>query len=236
MSESYGITSFSWDGLRGSASQLGSDGKEGITYLVSVPKTFRGTVLDVDVHVRRNEDVAVKTFKRTKSTKRIMAEATLQQKCAAVGVSPYVYGVNLEEKYIVMQALDSLPAKTWAGKALPDDLQYMICALMARMDAAEVLHNDSNALNVMLDGSGRPYLIDLGLAKKTNRKIIRKYGAHPNVAVTLWGLVRGFRRCKVSVPIMDTCVSAEDSSEYIQQGEEYLQSMNTKPRKKKRKR
>lgn len=236
MSETQGMTFFSWAKLRESTTQLGSDGKEGITYMASSPKTFRESVLDVDVNVRKNENVAVKTFKTKKSPKKILTEATLQQKCAAVGVSPLVYGVNLEEKYIVMKALDSLPVKTWAKKALPDDLQYMICALMSRLDSVEVLHNDGNALNVMLDESGRPYMIDLGLAKKINRKVIRKYGARPNVAVTLWGLARGFKRYKVSVPIMEACVAADDCSDFIQKGEQFLQSINTKPSKRKRKR
>ena len=220
--ESQGITYFTWDALRNSDAQLGADGKEGITYLASAKKAFRGNVLDMDVRVMRNQDIAVKTFKRTKSIKRIMSEAEFQQKCACLGVCPPVYGVNTEEKYIVMQALDSLPAKTWANSSLPDDLQYMICALMARMDEAKIMHNDSNALNIMLDVSGRPYIIDLGLAKKIDKKVTRKHGEHPNISVTLWGLVRGFRRLKVSVPILNACVNSENISEYIETGETLL--------------
>ena len=233
---SEGILTFSWSDLRQSDAQLGSDGKEGITYLARCPKKYEGTVLGLDVHVKRHQSMAVKTFKVTKSIRKILLEANMQQTCASVQASPPVYGVHLEEKYIAMQALDTLPAKTYANNTLPDDIQYMICALMARLDSVKIMHNDGNALNIMLDERGRPYIIDLGLAKKITPKVLRKHGAHPNISVTLWGLVRGFKRCKVSVPIMDKCVKADDPSDFILDGERLLTSFEMKQNKIKKRR
>ena len=63
-----------------------------------------------------------------------MKEAQHQQACALTGASPPVLGVSLDEKYIVMHQLVSLPVDTYREAVLPDDLQYMICALMVRMD------------------------------------------------------------------------------------------------------
>ena len=61
--------------------------------------------------------------------------------------SPNILGVHLKEKYIVMQALHSLPAETYRNQDMPETLQYMVCALMARTDKAGIMHGDMNALS-----------------------------------------------------------------------------------------
>ncbi len=73
-------------------------------------------------------------------------------------------------------------------------------------------------------------MIDFGFAKKIDTKITRKFGDHPNVKVTLWGLVRGFTRSKVECDILDACVKAKEKSTYFEQGEELL----ARPKKRKR--
>jgi hypothetical protein len=61
------------------------------------------------------------------------------------------------------------------------------------LDAAGVLQNDGNPLNLMLDGNGRLYIIDYGFAKKITQKIIKKRGPQPNVDLTLWHFCRQLR-------------------------------------------
>ena len=131
-----------------------------------------------------------------------------------------------------MKQMDSLPAETFKGQEMPEDLQYAICGLMGLLDEAGVLHNDMNARNVMLDSTGRPWMIDFGLSKAITKAVTRKHGDHPNIKVTLWGLVRGFKRCQVKCPIMEACL--RDPEEYIERGKEIL-TRTTKRRKRKRK-
>jgi RIO-like serine/threonine protein kinase len=199
--------------------QLGDDGKEGRTYQA----------------VLGGQSVAVKTFKSTKSTTKIEREAHFQQLCAHAGVAPVVHTVNTDEKFIVMCKLHSLPAVMYKKSSMPDDLQYMICALMGRMDKVGVLHGDMNALNVMCDKHDRPYMIDFGFAKKISSKMSKKYKGHPNVKVSLWGLIRGFKRYKVGVNLLADCVAAEDPGEYFERGEELLKKFETCPTSKKSK-
>lgn len=217
---SHGIVEFSTNDLQTNSNQLGLDGKEGKTYQAKTFHKFQGTVFGLDVAVRKGTTVAVKTFKAKKSTAKISREASFQQLCAQTGASPLVLGVNLEEKYIVMHKLDSLPVETYRDQNLPDELQYKICALMNRLDAAGVLHSDMNPRNVMLDKNDRPWIIDFGFGKKIDNKVKKKHGDRPNISVTLWGLVRGFERNKVQCQIMRDCV--DNPLGYIYHGEQLL--------------
>ena len=208
--------------------QLGQDGKDGKTYLAKLSKKYTCQYIDNTVTLPKNHKIAVKTFKTKKSIKKIQKEAEYQTICAEAGISPPIYAVHTQEKYIAMKALHSLPAQLYRNNTLPDEIQYMICALMDRLDKVGVLHGDMNALNVMLDINDRPFMIDFGFAKKINKAVTKKHGTHPNFTVSLWGLVRGFKRYKVSCDIMEKCMEAaklkEDISNYIEEGERLLSS------------
>ena len=195
--------------------QLGDDGKDGKTYLVKLKTAVKGNYGSQPFSLRKNTEIAVKTFKPKKSTNKIQKEASYQAEAAAAGISPIIYGVNLEERYIAMQKLTSLPAKDYQGQELPEQLQYQLCALMVRLDSIGILHGDMNALNVMLDAKGRPYMIDFGFAKKITPSVTRKHGKHPNIVVSLWGLIRGFQRYKITSSIMNDCVEACKNGEDI---------------------
>ena len=214
--------------------QLGKEGKEGITYIGTLKRRFKGNVFEMPIQLRKGTRVAVKTFRPKKSVARIEKEALLQQKCAKTGISPQVYGIDRQKKCIVMQMLSSLPVETYREQELPEDLQYQICALMHRLDECQVMHNDMNAHNVMLDESGRPFMIDFGLAKPITPAIVKKFGNEPNIKVTLWGLTRGFKRCKVACPIMEACIKSKDRSGFYEKGESAF--VTTGHRRKRRKR
>jgi predicted Ser/Thr protein kinase len=207
--------------------QLGQDGKDGKTYLVQLKKKITVKYNGNNIKLDKKHKVAVKTFKPKKSPQKIAKEAEYQHICSSAGISPPIYAVHTKEKYIAMMALDSLPAQTYKNKSLPDTLQYMICALMERLDNIGILHGDMNALNVMLDVKKRPYMIDFGFAKKITQPLIKKHGNRPNFSISLWGLVRGFKRHKVKCDIMEACMksakSQEDISPYIEEGERLLE-------------
>ena len=233
---SSGLISFTTSQISNESDQLGEDGKDGKTYLVKLKAAAKGNYGTQTFSLRKNTEIAVKTFKPKKSTNKIQKEASYQSEAAAAGISPTIYGVNLEERYIVMQKLCSLPAKDYQGYELPDRYQYQLCALMGRLDSIGILHGDMNALNVMLDTNERSYMIDFGFAKKITAAVTRKHGQHPNITVSLWGLIRGFQRYKVTTLIMNNCVEAckngEDISHWIQKGEEEL-TVTKKKRKRK---
>lgn len=214
--------------------QLGEDGKDGKTYLVKLSKKYTGEYDGQSFRLKKGHRIAVKTFKTKKSVNKIRKEAEYQHICAQVDISPAIYGVHYEEKYIAMDALATLPAKDYKNQSLPDNIQYMICALMGRLDDVRVLHGDMNALNVMLSTSGRPYMIDFGFAKKITSTVYKKHGARPNFTVSLWGLVRGFARYKVECTIMNECMEAckaqEDISDYINRGEILLSGSKKRKR------
>jgi len=228
---SFGLCSFDESSF---AEQLGEDGKDAKTYLVTLSESFT----DETGRLAAGMEVAVKTFKPTKSVNKIKKEVEYQTTCSKAQISPYVYGVNYETKYITMQRLQSLPAKDYHGLSMPEPIQYMICALMGRLDDVGILHGDMNALNVMLDSNGRPYMIDFGFAKKITTAVRKKHGPHPNITVSLWGLAKGFKHHRVAVPILQQCLqqckSGHSIAPYIEKGETLLASCTTK-RKRKRK-
>lgn len=192
--------------------QLGQDGKEGRVFETRVKKRFRATVLNHPVDVKRGTRLAVKTFRSSKSSNRILREANFQQCAAAIGVAPFVVGVHTQEKYIAMQRCDARLVDVY--EQVPDVFQYIICAYMARLDAQKILHNDGNCLNVMLIDD-TPVLIDYGFSKKLKR-------GRTNMRITLWAMVRSFEHRGMRVPIMKACVEASDVSEYVSTGESYL--------------
>ena len=82
--------------------QLGEDGKDGKTYLVKLSKKYTGEYDGQSFRLKKGHRIAVKTFKTKKSVNKIRKEAEYQHICAQVDISPAIYGVHYEEKYIAM--------------------------------------------------------------------------------------------------------------------------------------
>ena len=206
MSEGYVVQSF--------GDQLGQDGKEGRVFQTRTKKRFRATVLNHPVSVPRGTLLAVKQFRKTKSPNRILREAVFQQRAAALGVAPIVMGVHTKEKYIAMEKCDARVVDVYAHQTLPADLQKMICALMQRLDDEKILHNDGNALNLLLLHN-RPVLIDYGFTKALKR-------GKSNINITMWMLVRSLVRYHIQVPLMQKCINGQDRELIIHGGEKLL--------------
>ena len=139
---------------------------------------------------------AVKLFKATKSEKKISEEAKLQSMAAAFGVAPAVHYVSTTQNFIVMDALKETiveKGKQEEWKRLPEAYAAQLYALCKRLDAAGVVQNDGNPLNLMLDGNGRMYIIDYGFAKKITAAVKKKRGSQPNINLTLWHFSRQLR-------------------------------------------
>lgn len=162
--------------------QLGQDGAQGVVSLVEFPNGLRA---------------AMKQFKPTKSSARIQSEADFQSRAAEAGIAPEVMHVDITKKRIFMQPMrarivDVLDRGT---PRFSDDLYYIIRTL----DDIGILHNDGNALNLMLDENDRLKIIDFGLAKEIDNKVRKKWNGEPNVKVTLHMLKKGLRKYKINI-------------------------------------
>jgi predicted Ser/Thr protein kinase len=135
---------------------LGHPGKEGITYLVVNDK---------------GQPYAMKTFKESKSAKRIMEEKDLQVFAAKYDISPKVIEYDIDHKYIVMEMMDKtlLQLITEKGGRLTRTLERELYELFVRLDNCGIYHNDANPLNVMIGKDKKLYMIDYGFGKFMNK-------------------------------------------------------------------
>ena len=162
--------------------QLGKDGAQGVVYLVEFPNGLRA---------------AMKQFKKTKSSARIQAEADLQKKASDAGISPEVMHVDLENKRIFMEPMQCrlVDVLKRTSPHFEDDL----IRIMKTLDDIGILHNDGNALNLMLDHDDQLKIIDFGLAKKIDSKVRKKWGEYPNKEVTLFMMRKELRKYNIHI-------------------------------------
>jgi predicted Ser/Thr protein kinase len=160
--------------------QIGNKGKEGITYLVKE---------------KNGREFAMKTFRKTKSSKKLKMEYVLQKKAAACGVSPRVVEYDSVSKYIVMEKMDQHLIDVMKG-SLSRSQQYQILDIFEKLDQVGVFHADSNILNYMLKGK-KIYIIDFGFAKEITETLCKKLGTStPNIRIMTLGLVLKLKQLK----------------------------------------
>lgn len=156
--------------------QLGNKGKEGTTYLVR------------DLN---NRELAMKTFRKTKSSKTLKNEYILQKKASNAGVAPRVVEYDSVSKYIVMEKMDlhlTDVMKKQKGNLLRSQ-QHQIIDIFEKLDKAGVFHADSNILNYMIKAK-KIYLIDYGFSKEITPRLCKKLGTDsPNIRMMTLGLV-----------------------------------------------
>lgn len=162
--------------------QLGQDGAQGVVSLVEFPNGLRA---------------AMKQFKPTKSSARIQVEADFQQKAADAGIAPDVMHVDLEKKRIFMEPMNERIVDVIQGHHahFTEDLMR----IMHTLDDIDILHNDGNALNLMLDSNDQLCILDFGLAKTITPKVRKKWQGEPNIQVTLHMLRKGLRKYNIHV-------------------------------------
>ncbi len=162
--------------------QLGQDGAQGVVSLVEFKNGLRA---------------AMKQFKSTKSSARIQAEADFQQRAADAGVAPEVMHVDLEKKRIFMEPMRVrvVDVLKHAHQKFREDLVH----IMKTLDDIGILHNDGNALNLMLDDFDELKILDFGLSKEITDKVRKKWNGEPNIRVTLHMLRKGLRKYRINV-------------------------------------
>ena len=178
----------------------GRPGREGITFVAVTAEGKR---------------YAIKMFRKTKSINKIRKEVQLQQEAAARGIAPQVHAVNATEKYIVMDCLrETLVAymdrqQTQGVRPLSAAHETRLMEICDTLDALEILHNDSNPLNLMVDDDGKLFLIDFGFSKRMTAVTYTKYGAHPNISLSLCWFVKMLRRHRIGAALCKARVDAD---------------------------
>lgn len=162
--------------------QLGEDGAQGVVSLVEFPNGLRS---------------AMKQFKENKSTARIRKEADFQQLAAEAGIAPEVMHVDLDKRRIFMEPMQSrvVDVLKKSHRQFEEDLNQ----IMTTLDEIGILHNDGNALNLMLDFEDKLQIIDFGLAKKITPAVRKKWDGCPNIKVTLFMLKKGLKKYKINL-------------------------------------
>ena len=157
-------------------SQIGNTGKDAKTYLVTD---------------KLGDNYAMKVFKKTKSGKKIADEVALQKICAKSGISPSVVDYDTENKFIVMDKMDTHlfdVIKKQAG-ILTETQQKQVIRLFKVLDKIHVFHGDANILNYMYKGP-KLYIIDFGYGAHIDSAQIKKLGTKtPNMEIMLLGFI-----------------------------------------------
>ena len=162
--------------------QMGEDGAQGVVSLVEFPNGLKS---------------AMKQFKKSKSTARIKQEADFQRIAADAGIAPEVMHVDLVKRRIFMEPMESRVVDVLEGSSdkLKEDLEF----IMNKLDELDILHNDGNALNLMVDSNGCLRIIDFGLSKKITKAVRKKWEGHPNIKVTLFMIKKGLRKYNIHI-------------------------------------
>lgn len=183
--------------------QLGNKGKEGTTYLVSD---------------KEGKKYAMKTFRKGKSSKNLKKEYKFLRKASEKGISPPPYDYDIVSKYIVMEKMDNhlKDMLTQPGYVLPKSYQLRILEIYKTLDDLGIFHNDGNLQNYMLKNK-KLYIIDFGLAKKIDKKLIRTCGNTPNYRLMTIGFIIKMQELKLdekSYKYLLKTVSKEDRVNY----------------------
>lgn len=187
--------------LRG---QLGEKGKEGRTLLVED---------------KFNCTYAMKTFRRNKSSAKILEEVELQRACSNLGISPKIVDFNLDEKYVVMETMDGhlLDEMKKIGGMVTHSQQRQLIDVFKKLDRAKVFQGDANILNYMVK-NGKIYIIDFGFAQWVDDKLIKKVGTNtPNYELMLLSFILKLRDMNCppdSYSILKTHLSAEKKAAF----------------------
>tara|TARA_Y100000389_G_C17471034_1_gene530931 strand:- start:1735 stop:2307 length:573 start_codon:yes stop_codon:yes gene_type:complete len=160
-------------------SRLGNKGKEGTVYLVT----------------NKGKEYAMKTFRKNKSSTKLKLEAKLQRMAAEKGISPNVIAVNVNNKYILMEKLDTTLHDLLIKKRgiLSEVIQRQIICLYNKLDKTGVFHGDASILNFMFKNK-KLYLIDFGMSVEITGALVKKLGTKtPNLDIMTLGLVLKFK-------------------------------------------
>jgi serine/threonine protein kinase len=154
---------------------LGVEGKDGQVFLV-----------------RRRVDAecfAMKVFKPTKSVANIRRECAFQRRAAAAGLAPKIvseWEADESNRCFVMERMERTledllrDQKGTLTKAQAGQIE----ALVRGLSRIKIMHNDGNiGKNLMERADGTLLLIDFGMSKPIDSRVVKKFGKEPNLGL-----------------------------------------------------
>jgi len=163
--------------------KIGTKGKEGITYLVKN---------------REGLEFAMKTFRKSKSSDKLLNEYNLQKRASLFGICPSVIEHDTVSKYIVMEKMEYhlLDLMKKQNGNLNRTQQFRIIEIFKKLDEAKIFHGDANLRNYMIKNN-KIYIIDFGFAKIIDRKLCKKYANNQlNMTIMILGFVLKLKEYK----------------------------------------
>ncbi len=151
----------------------------------------------ISIVMVNNSPCVLKQFKSAKSKDRLSREATLQTEAAELGIAPEIYHVDYDKKQIFMQGLQYLlidVVKSRSPPTITNREKQQIIDIFNSLDARGIFHNDGNARNLMINDDGKIYLIDYGMSKRIDSKLLKKT-LTPNIRYGLEALKRSLKHC-----------------------------------------
>jgi len=139
----------------------------------------------------------LKQFKSAKSKDRLSREATLQSEAAELGIAPLIYHVDYDKKQIFMEGIQYLfidVVKSRSPPTVTHAEKQQIVNIFNSLDARGVFHNDGNARNLMINDDMKIYLIDYGMSRRIDSKLLKKT-LTPNIRYGLEALKRSLKHC-----------------------------------------
>ena len=186
-------------------SQLGERGKEGRTYLVTD---------------KFGSEYAMKTFRKNKSSDKLLEEVELQRACSNLRISPKIVDYDLAEKFVVMEKMEShlLDKMKLVGGLLTGKQQAQLLDIFKKLDKAGVFQGDANILNYMVR-DGRIYIIDFGFAQRIDAKLIKKVkSSKPNEELMLLGLILKLKEMHCPAESYNILINALPADKRVQFG------------------
>ena len=150
----------------------------------SLAKGRQGTIYECWSHQydQGEENFILKEFKKGKSNKKFLNEIDCHRAAAEVGVAPqiidfYVGGTGEHGKlsYIVMQKMDqTIFSYLTTRKKLTEEQWGELKRLYEKLDSANVLHNDSNPMNLMVKFKPVPrlFILDYGMSGRRSGNMV----------------------------------------------------------------
>jgi RIO-like serine/threonine protein kinase len=184
--------------------QLGEKGKEGRTFLV------------ID---KFGCQYAMKTFRKNKSSDKLMEEVQLQRACSDLKISPKIVDYDLHEKFVVMEKMDChlLDKMKLLGGLLTENQQRQILDIFKKLDKARVFQGDANILNYMVRDC-KIYIIDFGFASRIDEQLMKKVKSKtPNQELMLLGFILKLKEinCPIaSYSVLKNALSSEKRKQF----------------------
>ena len=187
-----------------SLSQLGEKGKEGRTFLVSD---------------KLGSQYAMKTFRKNKSSDKLMEEIQLQRACSDLKISPKIVDYDLDEKFVVMEKMDChlLDKMKLLGGLVTEKQQIQLLDIFKKLDKARVFQGDANILNYMVRDD-KIYIIDFGFASRIDEHLMKKVKSKtPNQELMLLGFILKLKEINcplASYSVLKNALSAEKRKQF----------------------